>query len=102
MCSALSRTISSATSTSDYSKEVRFQLVTRRRSYFFPSLSTVKLARLIVAAISVRVLALSFSNSILAWPFWLLCPVKHRSARAQADLTVIRRELDWCERGPRW
>jgi transposase len=32
----------------------------------------------------------------------LLCPVKHRSAQAQADLTVIRREPDWCERGPRW
>jgi len=32
----------------------------------------------------------------------LLCPVKHRSPKAQAHLTVIRRELAWCERVPRW
>jgi len=32
----------------------------------------------------------------------LLCPVKHRSARAQADLTVIRREPGWCGRGRHW
>jgi transposase len=31
----------------------------------------------------------------------LLCPVKHRSARAQADLTVIRARAGWCGRGPR-
>jgi transposase len=32
----------------------------------------------------------------------LLSPVKHRSAKAQADLTVSGRERDWCERGRRW
>src|SRR5450432_2632591 len=32
----------------------------------------------------------------------LLSPVKHRSAKAQADLTVIRHEPGWCEREPRW
>jgi len=31
----------------------------------------------------------------------LLCPVKHRSAKAQAELTVIR-EPDWCEPERRW
>ena len=32
----------------------------------------------------------------------LLCPVKHRSARAQADLTVIGREPGWCAHERRW
>ena len=32
----------------------------------------------------------------------LLSPVKHRSAKAQADLTVIRARPDWCEHGRRW
>ena len=31
----------------------------------------------------------------------LLAPVKHRSAKAQADLTVIRARPGWCERGRR-
>jgi transposase len=32
----------------------------------------------------------------------LLCPVKHRSAKAQADLTVSGHAPDWCEHGRRW
>jgi transposase len=32
----------------------------------------------------------------------LLCPVKHRSAKAQADLTVIRARPGWCGRARRW
>ena len=31
----------------------------------------------------------------------LLCPVKHRSRQAQADLSVIRARADWCGRGRR-
>jgi len=31
----------------------------------------------------------------------LLCPVKHRSRKAQADLTLIRHGRDWCEGGRR-
>ena len=32
----------------------------------------------------------------------LLSPVKHRSAQAQADLTVIRAGPAWCGRGQHW